>query len=112
MLTMAVFGQFLLGAGLEARILVQVIKGALSRDWRTREGEEIRKGEVSGHFCPISSLTLQGAVQRKVHLKVCLVARQGDEVSVLPTSQSWAMGHPRGCKLSSQYSVVAPIDQE
>lgn len=69
MLTMAVFGQFLLGVDLEARILVHVIKGALSRDWRTREGEEIRKGEVPVHFCPISSLTLQGAVQHKVHLK-------------------------------------------
>lgn len=78
MLTMAVFGQFLLGADLEARILVHVIRGVLSIDWRTREGEEIRKGEVPGHFCPISSLTLQGTVQRKVHLKVCLVARQGD----------------------------------
>lgn len=78
MLAMTVFGQFLLKADPEARILMHVIKGVLSRDWRTREGEEIRKGEVPDHFCPIPSLMLQGAVQHKVHLKVCMAARQGN----------------------------------
>lgn len=31
---------------------------------------------------------------------------------MLPTNQSLAMGHPRGCKLSSQDSVVVPTGQQ
>lgn len=73
---MTVFGQLLLEADLESRILVHVIRGELSGDGRSREGEEIREGEVPGHVCPIPSLTLQGAVERKSHLRDCSVARQ------------------------------------
>lgn len=42
------------------------------------EGEEMRKGAVPGPVHPTPSLTLQGAVEHKLYLGVCSVARQGD----------------------------------
>lgn len=51
MLTMTIFGQLLLEADLESRILVHVLKKVLSRDWGNRlEKEETRKGDISGHI--------------------------------------------------------------
>lgn len=51
MLTMTIFGQLLLEADLESRILVHVLKESASRDWGNRLAkEETRKGDISGHI--------------------------------------------------------------